>query len=82
MNKYIEKKLEGTSYVPMNKGIIRCTNKDIDLYIWSDQHFGSNECNYPLATAIINEMINTTKVPIIPKKLPATPFPFSRINSL
>lgn len=56
MNKYIEKKLEGTSYVPLNQGIIRHTKNTIDLYIWSDQHFGSNECNYDLAAGIIKEI--------------------------
>lgn len=65
MNRHTINQLQGTTYVPINKGIVTSVPADIDLYLWSDQHFGAVECNYPLAKAVIKEIQENTKARVI-----------------
>lgn len=58
----VEKKLaEKGSLVPINKGIVCRVGKDCNVYLWSDQHFGSTECNYKLAEQVV-DLIHKDKI--------------------
>lgn len=65
MNKYKLAKVKNNTFIPINKGIVIHTQADKDLYLWSDQHFGANECNYELAHNIFNEIKTNKKALVI-----------------
>lgn len=65
MNKYTEKQLQGTCFVPINKGIVVEAPKDFDLYVLSDLHCGAAECNYELLRAMIKEIKGNRKARVI-----------------
>lgn len=54
MNKYQKLMYKNTTWVSPEKGIIVSVKPNFNLYFWSDQHFGANECNYELARNIVN----------------------------
>lgn len=65
MNPYQRLQYEGTVWIPPEQGIVCHIKSDFDLYFWSDQHFGANECNYALAKNIIKEIKNNPKARVV-----------------
>lgn len=55
MNKFELDRIKGTTQIASNRGIVRShPYANFNWYFWSDQHFGAMECNYNLATRIVD----------------------------
>lgn len=52
-NKYEQERIKGSTQVPVNQGIVRKHVSTFNLYILSDLHCGSMDCNYPLLKGAI-----------------------------
>ncbi len=62
MNKY---KYQRGVAVPINQGLLVNCKPDFNLFLWSDQHFGANECNYELAGHIVSEIKNDKNAVVV-----------------
>lgn len=53
-NKYELERIKGTVQLPTSQGVVRKhKHSTFNWYFWSDQHFGSTDCNYKLAEKIV-----------------------------
>ncbi len=51
--------------VPIDRGLTFNVESDFNLYLWSDQHFGAEECNYDLARQIVQLIEKDKKALVI-----------------
>lgn len=54
INKYEQERIKGSTQVPVNQGIVKkYGSSNFNLYLISDLHCGSMDCNYPLLKGAI-----------------------------